>query len=102
MPAALLICQKSIFLDEIWEYTAAIAQAHPLPLSDVDQNVPQLKASRHQSISQYLRATSDVAKRFIETIVFMKTPSPIISDDKFPMADKCQKRLNEAQNGQRA
>jgi len=47
-------------------------------------------------------ATFEVAKRFMEAIVFMKTPWPIISDEKYSMVDKAWKVAIEAQDHQRA
>ena len=44
------------------------------PTAQQDQNIPQPKASSDQNVPQYQKATFEVAKRFMEAIVFMKTP----------------------------
>jgi hypothetical protein len=50
------------------------AQALPLPMPRVEQNVPQPKASRDQIVPQYQIAIFDAAIRFMETIVCTKNP----------------------------
>jgi len=47
-------------------------------------------------------ATFEVAKRFMEAIIFTKTPWPMISDEKYSMVDKAWKLAIEAQDCQRA
>ena len=51
--------------------------------SDVVQALPLPKASGDHNIPQHQKATFEVAKRFMEAIVFTKTPWPIISDEKY-------------------
>jgi len=43
-------------------------------MSSGDQNAPQPKASRDKKVPQHQKATFEVAKRFMEAIVFTKNP----------------------------
>ena len=61
------------------------------PVTGGDHNVPQ-----HQ------KATFEVAKWFMEAIVFTKTPWPIISDEKYSMVDEAWNLAIEAQDHQQA
>jgi len=79
-----------------------IVQALPLPKAGGDQNVPQPKAGRDHNVPQHEKATFEVAKRFMEAIVFTKTPWPIISDEKYSMVDEAWKLAIEAQDCQQA
>ena len=72
------------------------AQALPLPKTGGDQNVPQPKAGGDHNIPRHQKATCEVAKRFMDTIVFTKTPWPIISDEKYLMVDEAWKLAIEA------
>jgi hypothetical protein len=65
-------------------------------------NVPQPKASGDPNVSQHQKATFEVAKRFMEVIVFTKTPWPIISDEKYSMVEDAWKLAIAAQDCQRA
>jgi hypothetical protein len=65
-----------------------------------EQNCPQPNASSDQNVPQYQMATVEVAKRFIEAIVFMKTPWPILSDDKYSIVEEAWKLAIEAQDCQ--
>ena len=80
----LLKCQKSVINIS---RESDVVQALPLPKASGDHNVPQ-----HQ------KATFEVAKRFMEAIVFTKTPWPIISDEKYSMVDEAWKLAIEAQD----
>jgi len=71
-------------------------------MSSGDQNVPQPKASADQNIPQHQKATCELAKRFMEAIVFAKIPWPIISNDKYLMVEEACKLAIEAQGRQRA
>jgi len=79
LPAAmappLLKCQKSSLLNKLSESDyAPSARALVLPnKSSGYQNSPQSKASSDQNVPQYQKATFEVAKRFMEAIVFTKT-----------------------------
>jgi hypothetical protein len=79
-----------------------VVQALPLPKAGGEQNVPQPKAGGDHNVPQHQRATFEVAKRFMEAIVFTKTPLPIISDEKGSMVDKAWKLAIEAQDQQLA
>jgi hypothetical protein len=70
--------------------------------SDVVQALPLPKASGDHNVPQHQKATFEVAKRFMEAIVFTKTPWPIISDEKYSMVDEAWKLAIEAQDRQRA
>jgi hypothetical protein len=63
-----------------------IVQALPLPKAGGNQNVPHQKpGGGDHNVPQHQKATFKVAKRFMEAIVFTKTPWPIISDEKYSM-----------------
>jgi hypothetical protein len=81
---------------------SGVVQAHPLPKAGGDQNVPQPKAGGDHNVSQHQKATFEIAKRFMEAIVFTKTPWPIISDEKYWMVDETWKLAIKAQDRQRA
>jgi len=71
----LLKCQKSALLNKSSESDhAPSAQALPQPKSSGDQNAPQPKASADQNVPQHQKATFEVMQKFLEAIVFSKTP----------------------------
>jgi hypothetical protein len=74
----------------------------PLPKASGDQTVPQPKAGGDHNISQHQKATFEVAKRFMEAIVFTKTPWAMLSDEKYSMVDEAWKLAIEAQDRQQA
>jgi len=51
-----------------------VVQMLALPKAGGDQNVPQPKAGGDHNVPQHQKATFEVAKRFMEAIVFTKTP----------------------------
>jgi len=66
-----------------------IVQALPLPKAGGDHDMPQQKPGGDEhNDPQHQKSTFEVAKRFMEAIVFKKTPWPIISDEKYSMVDK--------------
>jgi len=80
-----------------------IVQALPLPKAGGDHNMPQQKpGGGDHNVPQHQKATYEVAKRFMEAIVFTKTPWPIISDEKYLMVDETWQLAIEAQDRQRA
>jgi hypothetical protein len=80
-----------------------IVQALPLPKAGGDQNVPQqTSGGGDHNVPQHQTATFEVAKRFMEIIVFTKTPWPIISNEKYSMVDEAWHLAIEAQDQQRA
>jgi hypothetical protein len=80
-----------------------IVQALPLPKAGGDHNMPQQKpGGGDHNVPQHQKATFEVAKRFMEAIVFTKTPWPIISDEKYSMVDEAWQLAIEAQDRQRA
>jgi hypothetical protein len=97
----LLKRQKST-INILRESDVVPAQALPLLKTGGDQNVPQPKAGGDHNVPQHQKATFEVAKRFMEAIVFTKTPWPIISDEKYSMVDEAWKLAIEAQDRQRA
>jgi len=95
--------QKSTLLNKSSESGhAPSAQTLPQPKSSGDQNALQSKASADQNVPQQQKATFEVAKRFMEAIVFTKTPWLILSDDKYSMVEETWKLAIEAQDRQRA
>ena len=97
MAPPLLKRQKSSLLNKLSESDRAPStQALPRRKSSGDQNVPQPKASADQNVPQHQKATFEVAKRFMEAIVFKKTPLPILSNDIFSMVDEAWKLAIEA------
>jgi hypothetical protein len=80
-----------------------IVQALPLPKAGGDHNMPQQKpGGGDHNVPQHQKATFEVAKRFMEAIVFTKTPWPIISDEKYSMVDEAWQLAIEPQDRQRA
>src|SRR5882757_5550138 len=80
-----------------------IVQALPLPKAGGDLNVPQQNpGGGDHKVPQHQMATFEVAKRFMEAIIFTKTPWPIISDEKYSMVDEDWQLAIEAQDRQRA
>jgi len=78
-----------------------IVQELPLPKAGGDQNVPQQKpGGGDHNVPQHQKATFEVAKRFMEAIVFTKTPWPIISDEKYSMVDEAWQLAIQAQDRQ--
>ena len=103
MAPPLLKHQKSTLLNKLSESDRAQStQVLPLRMSSGDQYVPQPKASADQSVPHHQTATFDVAKRFMEAIVFTKTPWQILSDDKYSMVEEASKLAIDAQNHQQA
>jgi len=78
-----------------------VVQALPLPKAGGHQNVPQPKTGGDHKVPQHQKATFEVAKRFMEVIIFTKTPCPFISDKKYLMVDEAWKLAIEAQDRQR-
>jgi len=76
----LLKRQKST-INKLRESDVEPAQALPLPKTGGDQNVPQPKAGGDHNVPQHQKATFEVAKRFMQAIVFTKTPWPIVPDE---------------------
>jgi len=70
--------------------------------SSGDQNIPQPKASSDQNVPQHQMGTFEIANRFMEAIVFIKNPWPIISDDKYSMVEEACKLAIESQDRQQA
>jgi hypothetical protein len=70
--------------------------------SSGDQNCLQPKASSNLNIPQHHKATFELAKKFMEAIVFTKTPWPILSHTKYSMVDEAWKLPIEAQDCQQA
>jgi len=104
MAPPLLKRQKSSLLNKLSEFDRApSARALVLPNKcSGEPNLPQPKASSDRNIPQHQNATFDVAKRFMEAIVFTKTPWPIISDDKYSIVQEAWKLAIEAQHRQQA
>jgi hypothetical protein len=74
-------------------------QALPLPKAGGDHNVPQQQpGGGDHNVPQHQQATFQLAKRFMEEIVFTKTHWPIISDEKYSMVDEAWQLAIEAQD----
>jgi hypothetical protein len=103
MAPPLLKRQKSALLNTSSESDRApSALVLPQPKSSGNQNARQPKASADYNVPQYQKVTFEVAKRFMEAIVFMKTPRPIVSNDKYSMVEEAWKLAIKAQNCHRA
>jgi len=101
MAPPLLKRQKSTLLNKSSVPDSALStQALLQPKPSGDQNAPQPKASADQNVPQNQKATLEVAKRFMEEIVIMKTAWPILSDDKYLMVEEAWRLAIEAQNHQ--
>jgi hypothetical protein len=97
MAPPLLKRQKSTLLHKSSESDHAPAtQVLPLPKSSGDHNVPQPKASADQNVLHHQKATLEVVKRFMKAIVFMKTPGPILFNNKYSMVEEAWKLAIEA------
>jgi len=80
-----------------------IVQALPLPKAGGDHNMPQQKpGGGDHNVPQHQKATFEVAKWFMEAIVFTKTPWPILSYEKYSMVDEAWHLAIDAQDRQRA
>jgi len=101
MAPPLLKRQKST-INILRESEIVPAQVLPLPKAGGDHSVPQPKAGGDHNVPQLQKATFEVAKRFMEAIVFTKTPWPIISNEKCTMVDEAWQLAIEAQDRQRA
>jgi hypothetical protein len=103
MAQPLLKYQKSALLNKSSESDSApSAQVLPQHKSSGDQIALQPKASADQNVPQHQKATFEVATRFMEGIVFTKTPWPILPDDKYRTVDAAWKLAIEAQDCQQA
>jgi len=103
MAPPILNGQKSTLLNKLSESDhAPSTQALPLRKSSGDQNVPQPKVSADQNVPRHQKATCEVAKRFMEAIIFTKTPWPILSNIMYLMIEEAWKLAIEAQDHQRA
>jgi hypothetical protein len=97
MAPPLLKRQKSTLLNKSSESDHAPAtQVLLLRKSSGDHNVPQPKTSADQNVLQHQKATLEVVKRFMEAIVFMKTPGPILFNNKYLMVEEAWKLAIEA------
>jgi hypothetical protein len=79
-----------------------VVQALQLPKGGGDQNVPQPKAGGNHNIPQHQTATVEVANRFMEAVVFTRTPWPFICHENYSMVDEASQLAIEAQDHQLA
>jgi len=101
MAPALLKRKKSTLLNKSSESDCVPStQALPLRKFSGNQNFPQPNASADQNVPQHQKATFEVVKRFMQVIVFTKTPWPILSDDKYSMVEEAWKLAIEVQDRQ--
>jgi hypothetical protein len=83
-------------------HVSDILQVLSLPKVGRDQNIPQHKPGRgDHNIAKQQKATFEVAKWFMEPIVFTKTPWQIISVEKNSMIDEAWQLAIDAQDRQR-
>jgi len=73
-------------------------QALPLAKAGGDHTIPQSKAGWDHNVPPHHKATSEVVERFMEAIVFIKTPWPINSDEKYSMVNNAWQLPSEAQD----
>jgi len=103
MAPPLINHQKSSLRNELSEYDSSpSAQRLPLHKSTADQNAAQQKANADQNFLQNQKGTFEVAKRWMETIVFTKTPWRILSDEKYCMVEGAWIQAIESQDHRRA
>jgi len=102
MALPLLQRQNSALLNKLSESDSTpSAPALVLPnQSSGDQDIPQPKASSDQNVPQHQMGTFEVAKSFMEAIVFIKNPWAIMSDDKYSMVEYAWNLAIEAQDCQ--
>jgi len=98
-PPALLKHRKSAINIS---HESDIVQALALAKAGGVQNVPQTKAGGDQNVPQHHNPTFELAERFMEATIFIKTPSPIISDEKYSMVQQTWKLAIGAQDCQLA
>jgi len=100
-PPPLVKHQKSALINQSSESDCVpSAQALLQPKSSREKNAPQAKVCTDRNSPQYQKATFEVAKRFMEALVFMKTPWPILSDEKYSMVEQALKLAIEPQDHQ--
>jgi len=103
MAPPLLNSQKSTLLNNSSESDCTQStQTLPLRKSSGVQIVPHPTTSADHNVPHHQQATVEVAKRFMEAIVFTKTPWPKLSNDKYSMVEEVWKLAIEAQDRQRA
>jgi len=95
-----LLKRKNSTVNKLRQSEIVPAQALPHPKAGGDKNAPQPKAGGDYSVHQQQKATFKVAKRFMEAILFTKTPRPIISDENYSMVDEASQLAIEAQHRQ--
>ena len=85
----LLKHQKSTLLNRLSVSDHALSiPALPLHKSSGDQIVLPPKASPEQYIPQHPKATVEIAKRFMDAIIFTKTTWAVLSDNMYWMVDE--------------
>jgi hypothetical protein len=99
----LLKGQKSSLIDKVSESGPPPSPRAPvLPVkSSGDHNIAHPKPCTDQNVPQHQKSTFEVAKRFMEAIIFTKTQWPILSDNKYLMVEEAWKPVIEAQDRQR-
>jgi len=89
MAPPLLKHQKSALLNTSSK-SDRVLSSQTLPQSKWSghQDVPHLKARADSHVPQHQKATVEVARRFMEAFLFMKTPWAILFDDKYTMLEE--------------
>ena len=100
--ASPLLKRQTSTINILRESDTVPTQALPLSKAGADHCVAQPNASGDHNIPQHQKSTFEVAKQFMEAIVFTKTPWPIMSDEKYSIVDEAWQLAIEAQDRQRA
>jgi len=86
MAPQLLKHQKTTLLNTLCKFDhAPSVQVLPLPKSTGDQHAPHSKACWDQNVAQQQHNSCEVAKIFVQPIVFMKSPWTMLSGQKYSM-----------------
>jgi len=97
MAPSLLKRQQATLLNQFSKSDSTTSsEALPLHMSCGDQNVPQPKASADQNIYQHQEATFEIAMRFMEAIIIVKTHWPLLSNGMSSMVEEDWRLANKA------
>ena len=103
MEQILLKCQTSALGHNLCKCNCVpSAQALLEFKSSGDHNAPQSQASADQNVPQHQNGAFEVGKRFMETVVFTKTPLQIFSNHKHLIIEDASNCAAEGPNCQRA
>ena len=97
-----LLNRQQSTINIVHESDIVLAQSLPLPKAGGDQHIPHPTAGGDHIIPQPQKATFEVAKWFMEAILFSMTPWTITSNEKYSMGDEAWQLAIEAQDRQLA